>query len=53
MRENAIVAIAIILCVLVVGAIIAREKCRLGSLHWQACSWVQIGTVHIGPITEP
>jgi hypothetical protein len=52
MRENIVVATAILLCILVVGAIVVREKCRLGSLHWQACSWVQSETVHVGPITE-
>ena len=50
MGKNATVAIAIVLCVLVVIAVIAREKCRLGSLDWQVCSWLQTPDVHIGPI---
>ena len=46
MGRNAIGAVAILLCTLIVGAIVFREKCRLGDVRWQVCNW--IGIPHVG-----
>jgi hypothetical protein len=46
MGRNIVGAVAIVLCTLLVGAMIFREKCRLGNVRWQACSWA--GMPHVG-----
>jgi hypothetical protein len=52
MDRNGIVAVAIMLCTLVVGTIFLRERCRLGDVHWQACTWT--GIPHVGgPLPTP
>ena len=52
MGRNAIGAVAILLCMLVVGAIVFRERCRLGDVRWQVCNW--IGMPHVGgPLPAP
>ena len=42
MRRGAITATAILLCLLVVGALMIHERCRLGNVNWQVCSWMNI-----------
>ena len=52
MRRNAVGAVAILLCTLVVGAILFRERCRLGDVRWQVCNL--IGIPHAGgPFPAP
>lgn len=52
MGRNAIGALAILLCMFVVGAIVVRERCRLGDVRWQVCGW--IGMPHVGgPFPAP
>jgi hypothetical protein len=46
MGRNAIGAVAILLCMLLVGAIFFRERCRLGNVRWEVCNW--IGMPHVG-----
>jgi hypothetical protein len=50
--RNAVGAVAILLCILVLGAFIIREKCRLGDVHWPVCGWM--GIPHAGgPFPTP
>ena len=52
MGRNAIGAVAILLCMLVVEAIVVRERCRLTDVRWQVCNW--IGMPHVGgPLPAP
>jgi hypothetical protein len=52
MTRHAIVAVSLVLLLLVIGAMIAREKCRLGTVHWNVCT--QLGFPKIGgPFTGP
>ena len=46
MGRNAVTAVAIVFCTLVIGAMFFREKCRLGDVRWQVCSWM--GMPHVG-----
>jgi hypothetical protein len=34
MRRGLVNAIAVLLCLLVVGMLVGREKCRLGNVRW-------------------
>jgi hypothetical protein len=52
MSGQAIGAVSIILLLLVVGTLIAREKCRLGAVHWNICSELGFAPVG-GPFSEP
>jgi hypothetical protein len=52
MSGQAVGAISIVLLLLVVGALIAREKCRVGAVHWNICTELGFSTVG-GPFPEP
>ena len=52
MSRQAVSAVSIILLLVVVGALIAREKCRLGAVHWHVCMELGFSTVG-GPFPEP
>ena len=45
MKRNSVVGVAIILLVVFSGAMIARERCRLGYLHWEICNWMGMSRV--------
>ena len=52
MGRNAISALAILLCTLVIGAMVLHERCRLGNQNWQLCGWM--GIPHSGaPFPQP
>jgi hypothetical protein len=52
MRRGFVSAIAILLCFLVLGVLVGREKCRLGNVRWQICAWM--GIPHAGgPLPLP
>ena len=52
MGRNAISALAILLCTLVIGAVVLHERCRLGNQNWQLCVWM--GIPHAGgPFPQP
>ena len=52
MRRGFVSAIALLLCLLVVGMLVGREKCRLGNVRWQICAWM--GIPHAGgPFPSP
>ncbi|MGC1347717.1 MAG: hypothetical protein WA863_16860, partial [Methyloceanibacter sp.] len=52
MGRNAISALAILLCTLVIGAMVLHERCRLGNQDWQVCKWM--GIPHAGgPFPQP
>jgi hypothetical protein len=52
MGRNAIGALAILLCTLVIGAVVLHERCRLGNKNWQLC--VRMGIPHAGgPFPQP
>jgi hypothetical protein len=42
MKRGFVSAIAVLLCLLVVGMVVGREKCRLGNFHWDICAWMGI-----------
>jgi hypothetical protein len=42
MRRNAVSALAILLCTLVIGALVLHEQCRLGDQEWEVCAWMNI-----------
>ena len=44
------IAMAMSLCLLLVGGIVARNKCRSGSLQWDACTWLKKSGVQLGPL---
>ena len=52
MSRQAVSAVSIVLLLVVVGALIAREKCRLGTVHWNICTELGFPTVG-GPFPEP
>jgi hypothetical protein len=52
MSGQAVGAISIVLLLLVVGTLIAREKCRPGAVHWNICSELGFAPVG-GPFSEP
>ena len=52
MSRQAVSAVSIILLVVLVGALLAREKCRLGAVHWHVCMELGFSTVG-GPFPEP
>jgi hypothetical protein len=52
MARNAVIAIAILLCVIVLATVIVRERCRLGNDRWQACIWMNIPHAG-GPFPAP
>ena len=52
MSRQAVSAVSIVLLLVVVGALIAREKCRLGTVHWNICTELGFSTVG-GPFPEP
>ena len=50
--RNAIGALAILLCALVIGAMVLHERCRLGNQNWQLSGWM--GIPHAGgPFPQP
>jgi hypothetical protein len=52
MSRHAVSAVSIVLLLGVIGALIAREKCRLGAVHWNICS--ELGFTPVGgPFAEP
>ena len=52
MGRNAISALAILLCTLMIGAMVLHERCRLGNRNWQLRGWM--GTPHAGgPFPQP
>ena len=52
MRRGFVSAIAVLLCLLVVGMVIGHEKCRLGNFRWDICAWM--GIPHAGgPFPSP
>jgi len=52
MTRNAIGAIAILVCFLVLTVVVLRERCRLGNDQWQLCTWMSIPHAG-GPFTVP
>jgi hypothetical protein len=52
MSRQAVVAVSIVLLLIVIGAMMAREKCRLGAVHWNICTELGFSTVG-GPFPEP
>ena len=46
MRRGFTSAVAILLCLLVVGMVVGHEKCRLGNVRWDICAWM--GIPHAG-----
>ena len=52
MSRQAVSGVSIVLLLVVVGALIAREKCRLGAVHWHICTELGFSTVG-GPFPEP
>ena len=40
---------SIILLTVLMLAVISREKCRLGNVHWQACTWLDMRSRHRRP----
>lgn len=46
MRSGFVSAIAVLLCLMVVAMVVAREKCRLGNVRWNICAWM--GIPHAG-----
>ena len=58
MRHGFVSAIAALLCLLVVGMVVGREKCRLGNFRWDICAWMGIPhgrrtlsvTADVGPL---
>jgi hypothetical protein len=52
MRRGFVSAVAVLLCLLVMGLLVGREKCRLGNVRWQICDWM--GIPHAGgPFPSP
>lgn len=52
MRRGFVSAVAVLLCLLVMGLLVGREKCRLGNVRWQICGWM--GIPHAGgPFPSP
>jgi hypothetical protein len=50
--SNNVAALAILLCLIVVGAIVLREQCRLGDARLSICDWM--GVPHMGgPFPSP
>jgi len=50
--SNSVAALAIVLCLIVVGAIVLREQCRLGDARLSICDWM--GVAHVGgPLPAP
>jgi hypothetical protein len=52
MTRGVVFAVSIILVRALIGATIAREKCRLADVHWKVCSWMGMPAVG-GPFPEP
>ena len=38
MSRQSVGAVSIVLLLVVIGVFIAREKCRLGIVHWNICT---------------
>ena len=50
--SNSVAALAVVLCLIVVGAIVLREQCKLGDTRPSICDWM--GVPHIGgPFPSP
>ena len=50
--SNSVAAVAIVLGLIVIGAIALREQCRLGDARMSICDWM--GLPHIGgPFPAP
>jgi hypothetical protein len=45
MSRHSVVAVSIVLLLVVVGAMIAREKCGLAAVHWKVCEQLGFRTV--------
>ena len=52
MSRQAVSGVSIVLLLVVVGVLIAREKCRLGAVHWHVCTELGFSTVG-GPFPDP
>ena len=52
MGRNAVSALAILLCTLVIGAMVLHERWRLGNQYWEVCAWMDIPHAG-GPIPQP
>jgi allophanate hydrolase len=50
MSEKLLVAMAVVLGCLSVGAVLARQECKLGSVEWQVCTVLTKPGVRLGPI---
>lgn len=50
--SNSVAALAILLCLIVVGAMVLHEHCRLGDARLSICDWM--GVPHVGgPLPAP
>ena len=50
MSEKVMVVLALCFGCLSVGAVVAGERCRLGSVEWQVCTVLAEPGVRLGPI---
>jgi hypothetical protein len=50
MGRSTTFAIAVLLLVILSGAMMLREKCRLGNIQWTVCSWAGLPTQPMGTI---
>ena len=51
MSRQSVGAVSIVLLLVVIGVFIAREKCRLGIVHWNICTELGFKPVG-GPFPE-
>jgi hypothetical protein len=50
--SNGVTALAMVLCLIVVGAIVLRERCRLGEARLSICGWMGLPPIG-GPFPYP
>jgi len=52
MSEKVMVVMVVVLGCLSVGAVVAREECKLGSVEWQVCTVLTKPGVRLGSISR-
>ena len=50
MGDRSMIAVAVFICLLFVGALIARQECRSGSVEWHLCARLTEPGVQVSPI---
>jgi hypothetical protein len=49
MTDRMLMAMAVLLCLLLAGSLVASARCKSGSVEWRLCGALTDTELHLGP----